>query len=77
MYYNFGSNKFFLGKKLKENEVEKKNFDMQEILLTDTCICCGKPVPEGTMVCFDCEQKSKEELVMRYIPIKSEKIDEK
>ncbi len=20
----------------------------------DICVCCGNPVPEGTMVCWDC-----------------------
>lgn len=30
---------------------------------TDLCVCCGKPVPEGTMVCFECEEKSKEDLI--------------
>ena len=22
----------------------------------DTCVCCGAPVPEGRMVCIDCER---------------------
>lgn len=22
---------------------------------TDTCICCGAPVPEGRMICWQCE----------------------
>lgn len=23
--------------------------------MTDTCVCCGEPVPEGRMVCPICE----------------------
>ena len=26
----------------------------------DTCVCCGQPVPEGRMVCPECEIKSLE-----------------
>lgn len=25
--------------------------------MTDTCVCCGAPVPEGRMVCWQCEHK--------------------
>ncbi|MCD8375056.1 MAG: DUF2116 family Zn-ribbon domain-containing protein [Oscillospiraceae bacterium] len=25
--------------------------------LPDLCVCCGAPVPEGTMVCWDCQHK--------------------
>lgn len=28
--------------------------------MTDTCVCCGAPVPEGRMVCGACEIKEKE-----------------
>lgn len=32
---------------------------MEEIrassLYSDICVCCGKPVPEGRMVCYSCE----------------------
>lgn len=24
----------------------------------DLCICCGKPVPEGRMVCYACESEN-------------------
>lgn len=27
---------------------------------TDTCICCGAPVPEGRMICWQCEHKGEE-----------------
>ncbi|MBQ4137103.1 MAG: hypothetical protein IJD67_03235 [Clostridia bacterium] len=26
----------------------------------DVCVCCGNPVPEGTMVCPECEKKKLE-----------------
>lgn len=25
--------------------------------MTDTCVCCGAPVPEGRMVCWQCERR--------------------
>lgn len=25
---------------------------------SDICVCCGKPVPEGRMVCYSCETES-------------------
>lgn len=28
----------------------------------DTCACCGEYVPEGTMVCQNCLEKSNERL---------------
>ena len=28
--------------------------------MTDTCICCGAPVPEGRMVCWQCEKRENE-----------------
>ncbi len=24
----------------------------------DICVCCGAPVPEGVMVCWNCEHKN-------------------
>lgn len=27
--------------------------------MTDTCICCGAPVPEGRMVCGACEMREE------------------
>lgn len=35
--------------------------------MTDTCVCCGAPVPEGRMVCPLCEYANEET---------SEKIDD-
>ena len=29
--------------------------------MEDTCVCCGKPVPEGRQVCPDCEKKAEED----------------
>lgn len=26
---------------------------------TNTCVCCGKEIPEGRQVCKDCEQVAK------------------
>ena len=26
----------------------------------ERCVCCGKVVPEGRMVCPDCEKKAEE-----------------
>lgn len=28
--------------------------------MTDTCVCCGAPVPEGRMVCWQCEKRENE-----------------
>lgn len=28
----------------------------------ETCICCGKPIPEGRQVCPKCERKVGEEV---------------
>jgi hypothetical protein len=33
--------------------------------MSETCVCCGKEIPEGSMVCFNCSWESaqiKEEL---------------
>jgi len=27
----------------------------EEASMTDTCVCCGQTVPEGRMVCPECE----------------------
>lgn len=27
----------------------------------DRCVVCGAPVPEGRMVCWQCEHRNKEE----------------
>lgn len=32
----------------------------------DICVCCGAPVPEGTMVCWKCEnEKNVEEICIK------------
>ena len=28
--------------------------------MTDTCVCCGQTVPEGRMVCAECEIEVEE-----------------
>ena len=42
-----------------ENKEKDNN---EEIISSDVCICCGRPIPEGSLVCFDCEEKSKDDL---------------
>lgn len=32
----------------------------EEASMTDTCVCCGAPVPEGRMVCPECEIETEE-----------------
>ncbi len=27
----------------------------------DICVCCGRPVPEGRMICWVCEQETKKD----------------
>ncbi len=37
--------------------------DMVQLIRTtdaDRCVCCGEVIPEGRMVCQDCERKAKE-----------------
>lgn len=31
--------------------------------MTDTCVCCGRAVPEGRMVCQECEIEAEERLM--------------
>lgn len=28
---------------------------MNDKIPADICVCCGKPVPEGRMICWACE----------------------
>ena len=30
---------------------------------SDICVCCGKPVPEGRQICWECEHKEEIENV--------------
>ena len=32
--------------------------------MEDTCVCCGKYIPEGRMVCYSCEELSYKKLNM-------------
>jgi len=36
---------------------KRKSLSMEETTISqnDTCVCCGAPVPEGRMVCKNCE----------------------
>lgn len=31
--------------------------DLNEIVDKNTCICCGKVIPEGRQVCLDCSEE--------------------
>lgn len=33
---------------------------MLVIASEDRCVCCGRPVPEGRMVCWACEHQFRE-----------------
>ena len=37
--------------------VREPELNTREVL-PDICVCCGKPVPEGYMVCPDCEREN-------------------
>lgn len=28
----------------------------------NTCVCCGEIIPEGLMICYNCEKNAKENL---------------
>lgn len=30
-------------------------------VLPDICVCCGRPVPEGRMICWSCENEFYED----------------
>lgn len=34
-----------------------ENENVMAIYLTETCVCCGAPIPEGRMTCVECEKK--------------------
>lgn len=40
--------------KLKKGKVMSKKILVFEI---DTCVCCGNFIPEGQMICVDCQRK--------------------
>ena len=52
----------------------------------DVCICCGEPVPEGSMVCHACETESNiiapskpirpQKGIRKILGLKKENIDE-
>lgn len=47
--------------------------------MTDTCVCCGRAVPEGRMVCPECEIESLERSVKMDdgLAVKVAEIDER
>lgn len=50
-------------KKTEENWIPKLDSDNPEIYVSpeDICVCCGRPVPEGTMLCWTCTERAKKE----------------
>lgn len=39
----------------------KKRFGWKEyLIMEDRCVCCGRAVPEGRMVCPECEIEAEE-----------------
>lgn len=40
--------------------------------MTDTCVCCGRAVPKGRMVCPECEIESFERSIKNVNKIKAD-----
>lgn len=40
---------------MREPELNNKE------IFPDICVCCGAPVPEGYMICPNCEREDKED----------------
>lgn len=40
--------------------------------MTDTCVCCGQTVPEGRMVCPECEIQTFERSIKNVNKIKAD-----
>lgn len=38
------------------NEEVRRKVDQGVVVLEDRCVCCGRPVTEGRMVCEECER---------------------
>lgn len=36
-------------------EAERETMKTESQINPDLCVCCGKPIPEGRMVCYACE----------------------
>lgn len=39
-----------------DSAVDELREELHTLIGVDTCICCGKPVPEGRQVCWKCEK---------------------
>lgn len=44
----------------------------EEASMTDTCVCCGQTVPEGRMVCPECEIQTFERSIKNVNKIKAD-----
>ena len=38
-----------------------KTLTNRNVMSEDICVCCGEPVPEGRMICWNCEYQFDEE----------------
>lgn len=36
----------------------RESYSNKKEIFPDICVCCGKPVPEGRMICWSCEHGS-------------------
>ena len=43
---------------LEECEIKESREKLMLYTEKDTCVCCGKYVPEGRMVCQECEERN-------------------
>jgi len=43
---------------LKKSEIKESREKLTLYTEKDTCVCCGKYVPEGRMVCQECEERN-------------------
>ena len=66
-------------KKTEENWIPKLDSNNPEIYVSpeDICVCCGRPVPEGTMLCWTCAELCKIEVLLLYLKPSKEGIYKK
>lgn len=46
----------FINKKEKEKQSPPHSQSDEQIPDTDCCVCCGRVVPEGTLICSVCKK---------------------
>lgn len=46
------------------DDVKEQTAPAQDI--SDVCACCGRPVPEGRMICWKCEHQYESETLQIY-----------